>query len=572
MVCAERDGGDGFAVRPWQRAAALAFRGRASRRRQLCRRGTGRSERRRSCRAASRTRSRSAGCRSRRRSASPRTAGSSSPRRAAWSRCSTACATRRRRRSPTSARDRRLLGPRLARSGARPGLPGDAVRLRALRVRRIRLGAPAPRWSDSCPTPPGPTDGRLRDQRPARRGCSSAATRSPRTTVLIEDWCQQYPSHSVGNLAFGPDGALYVSARRRRELQLRRLRPGRATRSTRAATRRAAPAGRRRRRPLRAARCAARTCGRPATRTGLDGRSCGSIPTPAPAMPDNPNVGSAERERPADRRLRLPQPVPVHRPARHERDLGRRRRLGHVGGDRPRPEPDGRDDRTSAGRATRATAARPATTAPTSTSARTCTRRPARGHGAVLRVQPRGRTSCPATPARRRRLVDHRSRVLRRRPYPAAYNGALFFADYSRNCIWAMMPGVERPARPDEHPDVRRRPAGPVDLEVGPNGDLYYVDFDGGTIHRLALPERDVLDRQLPRRLLQQPDPHRLAGAQPLRDRNRLLVGRQAARIRRSTRTTSPPAGPATSRSLQARTSSRPRPTTACGSGSTARR
>ena len=30
--------------------------------------------------------------------------------------------------------------------------------------------------------------------------------------VLVEDWCQQYPSHSVGDLTFGPDGALYASA------------------------------------------------------------------------------------------------------------------------------------------------------------------------------------------------------------------------------------------------------------------------------------------------------------------------------------------------------------------------
>ena len=29
--------------------------------------------------------------------------------------------------------------------------------------------------------------------------------------VLINDWCQQFPSHSVGDLAFGADGALYVS-------------------------------------------------------------------------------------------------------------------------------------------------------------------------------------------------------------------------------------------------------------------------------------------------------------------------------------------------------------------------
>src|SRR5262249_27238422 len=30
--------------------------------------------------------------------------------------------------------------------------------------------------------------------------------------VLVEDWCQQFPSHSIGHIAFGPDGALYVSA------------------------------------------------------------------------------------------------------------------------------------------------------------------------------------------------------------------------------------------------------------------------------------------------------------------------------------------------------------------------
>ena len=30
--------------------------------------------------------------------------------------------------------------------------------------------------------------------------------------VLVEDWCQQYPSHSVGTVEFGPDGALYASA------------------------------------------------------------------------------------------------------------------------------------------------------------------------------------------------------------------------------------------------------------------------------------------------------------------------------------------------------------------------
>ena len=30
--------------------------------------------------------------------------------------------------------------------------------------------------------------------------------------VLINDWCQQFPSHSIGSLNFGPDGALYVTS------------------------------------------------------------------------------------------------------------------------------------------------------------------------------------------------------------------------------------------------------------------------------------------------------------------------------------------------------------------------
>ena len=29
--------------------------------------------------------------------------------------------------------------------------------------------------------------------------------------VLVHDWFQQFPSHSIGSLVFGVDGALYVS-------------------------------------------------------------------------------------------------------------------------------------------------------------------------------------------------------------------------------------------------------------------------------------------------------------------------------------------------------------------------
>ena len=44
--------------------------------------------------------------------------------------------------------------------------------------------------------------------------------------------------------------------------------------------------------------------------------------------------------------------------------------------------------------------------------------------------------------------------------YPSAYQSALFFADYSRQCIWAMLPGRNGDPDPTQPPDVRRRRRG----------------------------------------------------------------------------------------------------------------
>ena len=41
--------------------------------------------------------------------------------------------------------------------------------------------------------------------------------------------------------------------------------------------------------------------------------------------------------------------------------------------------------------------------------------------------------------------------------FPAAYKNALFFSDYSRNCIWVMLPGRQRPAGPGDAADLRGR-------------------------------------------------------------------------------------------------------------------
>jgi PKD repeat protein len=69
--------------------------------------------------------------------------------------------------------------------------------------------------------------------------------------------------------------------------------------------------------------------------------------------------------------------------------------------------------------------------------------------------------------------------------YPASYNGALFFADYSRDCIWVMFEGGNGHPNPSNIQAFVEAAANPVDLEIGPDGNLYYADFDGGTIRRI---------------------------------------------------------------------------------------
>src|SRR5919106_223660 len=79
-------------------------------------------------------------------------------------------------------------------------------------------GGTAPRWgtaggtSDPCPNPPGSTvDGCVVQARLSRL-TASGNQMTDSEQVLVSGWCQQFPSHSIGTVAFGPDGGLYVSA------------------------------------------------------------------------------------------------------------------------------------------------------------------------------------------------------------------------------------------------------------------------------------------------------------------------------------------------------------------------
>ena len=71
-----------------------------------------------------------------------------------------------------------------------------------------RWGKPPNYEGDPCPNPVDagacPVSGRL--VRLTDEGGEATAEK-----VLVEDWCQQFTSHSIGDLNFGPEGALYAS-------------------------------------------------------------------------------------------------------------------------------------------------------------------------------------------------------------------------------------------------------------------------------------------------------------------------------------------------------------------------
>jgi glucose/arabinose dehydrogenase len=78
--------------------------------------------------------------------------------------------------------------------------------------------------------------------------------------------------------------------------------------------------------------------------------------------------------------------------------------------------------------------------------------------------------------------------------FPAAYKGALFFTDAVRGCVWVMFKGED--GKPDPNTTTRFMREGKiypaVDIEEGPEGNLYYADlfgdeeFGDGAIHRIT--------------------------------------------------------------------------------------
>jgi glucose/arabinose dehydrogenase len=82
----------------------------------------------------------------------------------------------------------------------------------ALYSRDAPPGVNPPYWNDRCPTPPGPhTDGCVIGGTLSRIPVNANGTAGVEQIIIDNEWCQQFTSHSVGHIEFGPDGNLYVT-------------------------------------------------------------------------------------------------------------------------------------------------------------------------------------------------------------------------------------------------------------------------------------------------------------------------------------------------------------------------
>lgn len=80
--------------------------------------------------------------------------------------------------------------------------------------------------------------------------------------------------------------------------------------------------------------------------------------------------------------------------------------------------------------------------------------------------------------------------------YPAAYQGAMFFSDFARSCIWRLGKKPDGTPDPTSITPFVEAAESPTDLLTGPGGDLYYVDYGlnaqgvptggEGAVHRIT--------------------------------------------------------------------------------------
>jgi len=364
-----------------------------------------------------------------------------------------------------------------------PGFPVDPY-LYVLYSRDATIGGQAPLWGtagadeDGCVTPPRlssdpnpascPASGRLQRLQLA----PDAGSVVDRAT-LVDDWCVQFETHSVGALGFGASGALYASAGEGADYY--RADYGQVGTPANACGDPASQGGALRAQDLRSA----------ADPAGLGGAVVRLDPATGAAAAGNPAAADpdANVRRVVAEGLRNPFRFAI-RPGTDELWIGdvgwstteeiNRLTPGAVRnfgwpcyeGAARQPTYDALDLSLCEG----LYSAPGAETAPFLAYDHTAAVTP--GDGCV------GASDSSAVSG----LAFEQGSA-----FPAAYDGALFFADISRGCIWAIADSNDD-AIPE--PGQVSRFVGdavyPVDLQFGPDGSLYYVDLFGGTVRRVC--------------------------------------------------------------------------------------
>jgi glucose/arabinose dehydrogenase len=385
--------------------------------------------------------------------------------------------------------DRGLLGLALD-----PNFPASPY-LYVLYAYDAPIGGTAPVWNDACPTPPGATtDGCLVSARVSRLQISGNVMTGTEQ-MLINNWCQQFPSHSIGTLLFGRDGNLYVSGGDGASFNNVDYGQYGATYAGdqanpcgdppgavgTALSPPGAEGGALRSQSVR------RTDG-PAT---LDGAVLRIDPATGAGVPGNPFYSSpdANARRIVAYGLRNPFRI-TQRPGTDELWIG----------------DVGWNTWEEINRVV----------APASATASNFGWPCYEGASPQAGYQGAGLNLCsslysaPGSVIAPYYTYNHSACVVNYTgchtggssvtgvafyqggSYPAQYNGALFFADHTRNEIWAMLPGTNGLPDPSRLQsfvgvDATGGAAGhPVDLKTGPGGDLFYADMDDGTVHRIT--------------------------------------------------------------------------------------
>jgi PKD repeat protein/glucose/arabinose dehydrogenase len=364
-------------------------------------------------------------------------------------------------------------------------------------------GRTAPVWNDTCPSPPGATtDGCVVTGRLSRlQATGNVMTGSE--NVLLSGWCQQFPSHSIGDLRFGADGALYVSGGDGASFNNVDYGQYGGTLGTPPPT-------------------AKNPCGDPPVGVGgaetppsAEGGSLRSLslhravagsallngavlrldPATGDALPNNPLATDSD---PIARRivaegLRNPFRFTI-RPGTNDLWIGD---VGWNTWEEIDRQPSPTSQVVNFGwPCYEGGSQRPGFPQPGYQSAglRICNDLYAAGPATIpsyaWATAPYYNYNHSASVVSGDGCTTGSSSITGMAfynggTYPSSYNGALFFADHSRNCIWVMFAGTDGLPNAGNRAAFVTPAAGPVDLEIGPGGDLFYAGFDDGTIRRI---------------------------------------------------------------------------------------